>query len=158
MFDLDVGKALVVAVVALVVVGPKDLPRALASVARIVASVRRAALLLRSRAKEMIDEVDLDGMKKEFAAIDRSAAAFAFDPKTAMRGHLPESAVALGDAPPAAAEVAQESYASPEMRDYLSPSPPSGLAPDRVSPPEHAPAASPPDLGRTPGPERMTAS
>jgi sec-independent protein translocase protein TatB len=133
MFDFDAGKILVVAAVALVVVGPKELPRALVAIARIVATVRRAARQLRTRAREMIDEVDLGAMKKEFAAIDRSATAgFAFDPRTAMRGHLPESAVA--DTSPATAvatsAVAEDAFSSPEMRAYLSPSPPSGLEDD----------------------------
>jgi sec-independent protein translocase protein TatB len=138
MFDFDVGKILVVAVVVLVVVGPKDLPRVLVSIARAIKVFRRAALQFRARAKEMIDDADLEGLKTEFAAIDRSATAgFAFDPRTAMRGCLPESAVALGDkasqTAPATVAVAGDAFSSPEMREYLSPSPPSTRSADHVS-------------------------
>jgi sec-independent protein translocase protein TatB len=128
MFDFDVGKILAVAVVALIVVGPKDLPRVLVRVARTFGTVRRAALQFRRHAMDMINEADLDGVKKELTPLNRSIAAdFAYNAKTAMRGHLPKTAVAQEEASSAAAtaaaKVAGVTYSSPEMREYMSTSP-----------------------------------
>jgi sec-independent protein translocase protein TatB len=117
MFDLDLSKILLVAIVALVVVGPKDLPRVLGNAARVYANLRRMSTKLRSQAMDFINEADLKGVESEVNAIGRSAtAAFAFDATTAMRGSLPDKRGVK-----AAAAVAEPSYASAEMREYLAP-------------------------------------
>jgi sec-independent protein translocase protein TatB len=116
MFDLDASKILIVGVVALIVVGPKDLPRALRIVGRAVGKMRRVRNEVRGQFTELMKEADLDGTKRELDVIERSTHLdIAVNPKTAMRGQLPGAADAQ-----AAAGPAEETYASDEMRDYLS--------------------------------------
>jgi sec-independent protein translocase protein TatB len=122
MFDLDVSKLLIVGAVALIVVGPKDLPRVLRIVGQAVGKMRRIRNEVRGQFTELMKEADLDGAKKELDAIERSSHVdIAINPKTAMRGQLPgvaDAQVAAGGAAPA-----EETYTSAEMRDYLSAAP-----------------------------------
>jgi sec-independent protein translocase protein TatB len=119
MFDLDVSKLLIVGVVALIVVGPKDLPRVLRIVGQGVGKIRRIRNEVRGQFTELMKEADLDGTKRELDALERSSHIdIAINPKTTMRGQLPggaESQVAAERSAPA-----EETYASAEMRDYLS--------------------------------------
>ena len=51
----------------------------------------------------MINEADLDGVKKELNPLNHSRVAdFAYDPRTAMRGHLPKTVMAQEEASSAA--------------------------------------------------------
>ena len=51
----------------------------------------------------MINEADLDGVKKELNPLNHSRVAdFAYDPRTAMRGHLPKTVMAQKEASSAA--------------------------------------------------------
>ena len=123
MFDLDVSKIVIVGVVALIVVGPKDLPRILRIVGQAVGKMRRIRSEVRGQFTELMKEADLDATKRELEALERSSHVdIAINPKTAMRGQLPAAADAQ-----VAAGPAEETYASAEMRDYLSAAP-DGLA------------------------------
>jgi sec-independent protein translocase protein TatB len=123
MFDLDASKLLVVGAVALVVVGPKDLPRVLRTVGRVVGRMRRMAADLQDQFADAIKEVDLDGVKRELGAInDQANIDIAVNPATAMRGHLTttvegakKSAASSANSP----VPAEPTYASPEMKEYL---------------------------------------
>ena len=51
----------------------------------------------------MINEADLDGVKKELNPLNHSRVAdFAYDLRTAMRGHLPKTVMAQEEASSAA--------------------------------------------------------
>lgn len=63
MFD-SWGELLVIAVVALVVVGPKELPQLLRTVGRWVGQARRMAGEFQSQVNEAMREADLDDVKK----------------------------------------------------------------------------------------------
>ena len=69
MLDLGWSELLLVAVIAIVVVGPKDLPRALRTVGHWVAKVRGVAREFQSSVDDMIREAELDEIKKEAQAI-----------------------------------------------------------------------------------------
>jgi sec-independent protein translocase protein TatB len=120
MFDLDGSKLLIVGVVALIVVGPKDLPRILRIVGRGVGEMRRVRNEVRGQFTELMKEADLDGTKRELDALERSShIEVAINPKTAMRSQLPGSTEAQLAAGGSAS--AEETYTSAEMRDYLAP-------------------------------------
>jgi sec-independent protein translocase protein TatB len=124
MFDLDVSKLLMVGVVALVVIGPKDLPRVLRVAGQVMGKMRRVRSEVQSQFADLMKEAGLDEAKKEFEAIDRAAyVELAADPRTAVRGHLPGASAAPPDSAEAGGEAApaEEIYASPEMRAYLDP-------------------------------------
>lgn len=71
MFDLTSSKLLILAIVALIVVGPKDLPALLRTVGRYMGIIRRHAAEFRSQLDEAIREAELDHLKKEFDALGR---------------------------------------------------------------------------------------
>jgi sec-independent protein translocase protein TatB len=128
MFDLDISKLLIVGVVALIVVGPKDLPRVLRIVGQGVGKMRRIRNEVRGQFTELMKEADLDGTKRELDEVERSSHIdIAINPKTAMRGELPGAADSR-----VAAGPAEETYTSAAMRDYLSAAP-DGLAAAEVS-------------------------
>lgn len=66
MFDIGFDELLVIAVVAIVVIGPKDLPLALRSVGRWMAKVRRVSGHFRSGIETMIREAELEDMERKW--------------------------------------------------------------------------------------------
>jgi sec-independent protein translocase protein TatB len=66
MFGIDSTELLVVAVVALVVIGPKDLPRVLRTVGEWVGRRRGMARHFRSGVDTMIREAELEDMEKKW--------------------------------------------------------------------------------------------
>lgn len=66
MFGIDSGEFLVIAVVALVVIGPKDLPRVMRVVGRFVGQARGMAKHFRSGFDTMMREAELEDMEKKW--------------------------------------------------------------------------------------------
>lgn len=66
MFDIGWDELLFTAVVAIVVVGPKDLPMALRTVGRWVAKARRVSNHFRSGIEAMIREAELEEMEQKW--------------------------------------------------------------------------------------------
>jgi sec-independent protein translocase protein TatB len=75
MFDITSSKLLILAVVALIVVGPKDLPILLRTIGKYLGIVRRHAAEFRGQFDEAMREAELDGLKKEFDAVSREVRA-----------------------------------------------------------------------------------
>jgi sec-independent protein translocase protein TatB len=65
MFDLAWSEIALIAVVALVVIGPKDLPEAVRGVARGIQKLRRMANEFRSQADELVREANLDELRQQ---------------------------------------------------------------------------------------------
>ena len=68
MFDVAPSELLLVAVVALVVIGPKDLPRVMRVVGQWVGRARGMARHFRTGIDEMIRQSELEEMEKRWAA------------------------------------------------------------------------------------------
>lgn len=68
MFDIAPTELLLVALIALVVIGPKDLPRAMRFVGNWIAKARGVARHFRSGIDEMIRQSELEEMEKKWAA------------------------------------------------------------------------------------------
>jgi sec-independent protein translocase protein TatB len=66
MFDLGAAEILVIIVVAIVVIGPKDMPMALRSAGRWIGKVRRVSSHFRSGLDTMIREAELEDMEKKW--------------------------------------------------------------------------------------------
>lgn len=81
MFDLGWDEILFTVIVAIVVIGPKELPRALRTAGQWVAKVRRVSGHFRSGIETMIREAELAEMEKEWR--DRNAAIMAEGPPAA---------------------------------------------------------------------------
>ena len=131
MFGIDSGELLIIAVVALVVIGPKDLPRVMRTVGHFVGRARGMAKHFRSGFDTMMREAELEEMEKKWRS----------DNERIMREHP------LGSSSEASpGEVAGES-------DWGKPGPPvdDGSRPKPIAPPR--PASAPAASHSTPAPE-----
>ena len=68
MFDIAPTELLLVAIVAVVVIGPKDLPRAMYKVGQIIGKARAMSRHFRSGVDAMMREVEMEEMEKKWAA------------------------------------------------------------------------------------------
>jgi len=71
MFDITSSKLLILAIVALLVVGPKDLPLLLRTVGKYLGVIRRQAAEFRAQFDEAVRETELEQLKKDFESVDR---------------------------------------------------------------------------------------
>jgi sec-independent protein translocase protein TatB len=71
MFDLSWSHLMVVLVVAVVVIGPKDLPRVLRSVGRWSGQVKRMARDFQNQFNEALREAELEGVQKEVEELSK---------------------------------------------------------------------------------------
>jgi sec-independent protein translocase protein TatB len=106
MFDLDVSKMIIVGIVALAVIPPKDLPRVMRTVGQTLGKMRRMANEFQGQFMEAMREVereaDLDSIKKEFQAIsDQAKIDTSFDPVGMVRDDVTKAAASPVDAPEA---------------------------------------------------------
>ncbi len=107
MFDVGFDEMLVIAVVAIVVIGPKDMPMALRSVGRWTAKIRQISGHFRSGIETMIREAELEEMEKKWREQNEAIMNAAPQP-------LPEG---TSGAEPASAEAAvPQSISKPQSK------------------------------------------
>ncbi len=93
MFDFDIGKLMVVAIVALAVIPPKDLPRVMRTVGQAVGKMRRMAAEFQGQFMDAMREADLDSVRKELTALNEKAKVDAsFDPAGMIRDEVTKAA------------------------------------------------------------------
>jgi sec-independent protein translocase protein TatB len=83
MFDISWGEFLIIGVVALVVIGPKELPGVIRAVGRAMAKLRMMAGEFRSQFDDALREAELHDVKKEFDDFKNQATGLStstFDP------------------------------------------------------------------------------
>jgi sec-independent protein translocase protein TatB len=68
MFDIGAPELLLIVVIAIIVIGPKDLPMALRTAGRWVAKMRRASSHFRTGIDAMIREAELEEMERKWKA------------------------------------------------------------------------------------------
>ena len=71
MFDLTSSKLLIIGIVALIVVGPKELPFLLRTIGKYVGMIRRQATEFRAQFDEAMREAELDSIKKDLETVAR---------------------------------------------------------------------------------------
>lgn len=71
MFDIGWGELVVIAVVALVVIGPKDLPYALRTLGQWASKARAMAREFQNHVDDLIRESEVNDMKREFNDMTR---------------------------------------------------------------------------------------
>ena len=96
MFDIGYSELLVVAIVALVVIGPKDLPRVMRTVGQWVGRARGMARHFRSGIDTMIREAELEEMEKAWR--EQNAAIMAATPEMEGPPALPQPEHASAEA------------------------------------------------------------
>ena len=120
MFDLDFSKMIIVGIVALAVIPPKDLPRVMRTVGQTIGKMRRMASEFQGQFMEAMREVereaDLDSVKKEFQAIsDQAKIDTSFDPVGMMRDDMTKAVEAPVQAVQAPAEIAPAGIGQSEI-------------------------------------------
>ncbi len=73
MFDLGWSKLIIIAMLAIVVVGPKDLPALLRTIGKFVGQIRRQAEEFRRQFDEAMKDTELDQIRKDVEDIKRTA-------------------------------------------------------------------------------------
>jgi sec-independent protein translocase protein TatB len=71
MFDIGSSELLLIVIIAVVVIGPKDLPRALYKVGQIVGKARGMARHFRTGIDAMVREVEMEELEKKWADQNR---------------------------------------------------------------------------------------
>jgi len=95
MFGIDSSELLLIAIVALVVIGPKELPGLLRTWGKWMAQMRGMASEFRGHVDEMVRQSDLDEVKKQLTAssgLDLQS----LDPTKEIRSHI-EQGMAEGE-------------------------------------------------------------
>lgn len=90
MFDMSWGEVMLIGGVALIVIGPKDLPKALRTVGQITTKLRRMAGEFQSQFNEAIREAELDEVRRDVDGIKRSMNPMGpvFDPVQTIRNEI----------------------------------------------------------------------
>jgi len=118
MFEIGWGELLIIGVVALIAIGPKELPGVLRTLGQWMNKLRRMASEFQSQFHEAMREAEMADLKKQVDDMTSQAQSYAsFDPVAEVRRELDstqqqiESAIA--DKPTEASPVAAEPSAAP---------------------------------------------
>src|SRR5947208_12592101 len=137
MFDIGWSELLLIGIVALIAIGPKELPGALRTLGQWMGKVRRMASEFQNQFHEAMREAELADLKKEVDEMATKAQSYAhFDPIEDVRRDLEKAA-----GPPPDLDTLTDTAASP---------PPSASTPSASTPPAATPPASPPAAAETP--------
>jgi sec-independent protein translocase protein TatB len=141
MFDIDSGKLLIIGIVALVVIGPKELPGVLRQVGNALGKVRRMAAEFQGQFMEAMRESELEELKKDVQKMSESANFTNFDPLADVKTQLNEVGSQVEsslNAPVAAVETAD--LQAPAINSIPDPDPLTQVAaPESAPAPHHAP-------------------
>ncbi len=93
MLDMSWGEIMVIGAVALIVIGPKDLPKALRTVGQVTGKLRRMASEFQGQFNEAIREAELDDVKKQLQGVNDSVSSLNtnFNPIQTIRDELKTS-------------------------------------------------------------------
>ncbi|MBN8918490.1 MAG: twin-arginine translocase subunit TatB [Rhizobiales bacterium] len=165
MFDIGWSELMLIGIVALIVIGPKELPTVLRTVGRTVTKLRRMAGEFQGQFQEALREADLADMRKEISDVTETARSTLatsdmFDPLRSIREEIrstveganptpadaaPEAPVALPDLPPPVELPDPMAAIRAEIRRSVEAAvPPAPVAPPAVAvepAPESLPAA-----------------
>ncbi len=73
MFEFDAAKLIIIGIVALIVIGPKELPRVMRQVGHAVAKLRRLGAEFQAQFMEAMREADAEEMKADVCKLAESA-------------------------------------------------------------------------------------
>jgi sec-independent protein translocase protein TatB len=166
MFDIGWSELLLIGVVALIVIGPKELPGALRTLGQWMAKIRRMAAEFQGQFQEAMREAEIDQLKKDMDEMAAKAKDYShFDPIEDVRrdieksvGELPSldpstpSSTTTETSPPSAAAETTTAASQPSA-DPATPLPPPAeqqTAATTPAAPEPAIADTKPDAGRAP--------
>jgi len=143
MFDFSWSELALIAVVALVVIGPKDLPRVLRSVGIWVSKARGMAREFQSSVDQMVREAELDDVRKEIEKASQVNIAKEIENSIDPKGEIQSAVTApveLETSPtaeiPASTPVETQPVLEAPAIESLIPEPASSPAPEENSAPK----------------------
>lgn len=149
MFDLGWDEMALIAVVALVVLGPKELPNALRTVSGLMRQARKLANEFQSGVHQIIREAELEDAKKAIADLNKGTISEAIEKHIDAGGEIKDALKAPTDEPvnpaaineaPAAAIAAPSAASESEVNPAVAAFAPGGSA-TRLPDIDDAPAA-----------------
>jgi len=149
MFDIAWGEFVVIGVVALIVIGPKELPAVLRAVGQWTTKIRRMAAEFQSQFQEALREAEMADLKKEVDNLNDVAKSVKSDfdaldyQRTVETAAYPTDASSAPTETPASPAVTADGYAPPPPDAFASPGETStDSAPGSLTSPDqqHAPA------------------
>jgi len=101
MLDMSWGEVMVIGAVALIVIGPKDLPRALRTVGQMTGKIRRMAAEFQGQFNEAMREAELDDVKRQIQGVNESVGSMNtnFNPIQTIRDELKGAVEGTGASP-----------------------------------------------------------
>jgi sec-independent protein translocase protein TatB len=157
MFDIGWSELLLIGIVALIAIGPKELPGALRTLGQWITKVRRMATEFQNQFQDAIREAELAELKKEVDEMTAKASSFTqFDPIAEMGKDIEKS---VGEFPSLETPAATPPASAAPATDAAAALPAAGevAAAEPALPPPAAPVAEPaappadpakPDAGR----------
>src|SRR5215467_9055241 len=117
MFDIGWGELLLIGIVALVAIGPKELPGALRTLGQWMTKLRRMASEFQNQFHEAMREAEMADLKKQVDDLTSQAQSYAnFDPVSDIRKELETTQQhiegAIADKPPEVPPVAADTAAA----------------------------------------------
>ena len=146
MFDLSWGEVMVIGAVALIVIGPKDLPKALRTLGNMTAKVRRMAGEFQNQFNDAMREAELDEIRKQVEGVNQSVTSLntSFDPVQSVRDELKGAIEGPAASSASAPAVTPVSTPPAALTDASVASGPLPAAPEPLpAPPAAAPPAAP---------------
>jgi sec-independent protein translocase protein TatB len=116
MFDIGWTELVVIGVVALIVIGPRELPATLRTIGQMLTKVRRMASEFQGQFNDALREAELDELRKE---AEKLTSGVNFDPLEKVKSEI-ESAVEA----PAKTEAATEPVPASPAPDQVEPAQP----------------------------------
>ena len=138
MFDIGWGELVVIGIVALIAIGPKELPGVLRAVGQWMGKIRRMASEFQGQFQEAMREAEMADLKKQVDEMTDTAKSYTnFDPIGMVRNEIE---TLTGDKPPASSAEA----AAPTTTEAAPAAVPDTAPPaPEVAPVAEAPAAAP---------------
>ena len=143
MFGIDSSELMLIAIVALVVIGPKELPGLLRTWGRWMAQMRGMASEFRGHVDEMVRQSDLDEVKKQLTAssgLDLQS----LDPTKEIRSHIQEGMAEGEKAIAEGKSVFDNPLAEPESAPQIAVETPAETSVEAAAEPVPAVAETPP--------------
>src|SRR3954470_16881665 len=156
MFDIGWSELVVIAVVALIAIGPKELPAVLRTVGQYMGKIRRMASEFQGQFQEAMREAEMADLKKSVDEMTDVAKGFSdFDPLASVKKEVDSfTADPLATTPSASAspEAAAPGTPAPMSSDATIPQSSPAIAPEAPQPPSETKpeAASETKSGTTP--------
>ena len=137
MLDLAWSEIALIAVVAIVIIGPKDLPEAIRGVAKGVQKLRRMAGEFQQQADELVREAKLDDVRNSIQEVKSTISDIRnFD----LKGEIEKAVDSDG--------TLKKTMADNPLRDTFMPPPPAPYVAPELPPAPAAPAFVPPTVAR----------